>query len=124
MKFKVGDKIYCIKTIESTRFDNTYKHSEVKELSREDAVIYLKSKVEKYIEFRTGDQYTILSMQPMSTGLTPNGIEVKLKGKNNIVRKDIEFIEENFLYLKEFRKIKLDELSDTNFVSFLKKIKK
>jgi len=129
---KKGDKIYCIKDLEETHYKSigtkigilgngfAYKGKLIDEMNEDEMNEFLTDKLKKdifetTIRFQKGKSYTIKSI------LVDIIIEDKDGSKEFTT---LEIINEYFVSERQYRKMKLEELSDINFNNFLNKLKK
>lgn len=130
---KKGDKIYCIKNLEETHYKSietkvgilgngfAYKGKLIDEMNVDEMNEFLTDNLKKdifetTIRFQKGKSYTIKSM--LSNEITL----IDINGSTEFTT--LEIINDYFVSEKQYRKMKLEELSDINFVNFLNKMKK
>jgi hypothetical protein len=135
---KMGDKVVCIKNILTKRsIDKKIDHDlneelynnfkEQKYLKADEIMIKIDKNQKDVIIFENGKVYEVAKDFAGIITIKDDLGEYKTFSDSNI--KDItDFVDcnfsEHFITLKESRKKKLEELSDENFNSFLKSLKK
>lgn len=116
-KLKIGDTVICITKMEVTMFKPDFIHNlyinkrKVSDLPIEEIL----ENRETYTKFEEGKKYTIRTKQLNEFSLKNE------KSADIITQQDLL---ENFVIEKEYRKMKLETLSDNNFSEFLKNMKK
>lgn len=135
---KKGDKLYCIKTYESTKpiiRDGSYykrlyylNNTDWSDLTEEEKIEH------NNFDFRERQPYDDLIKDKIYKVICKLGPEITINTEISDITfctyykednyKDEKFLNEYFVSFIEGRKIKLQELSDDTFSNFLKKIKK
>jgi hypothetical protein len=133
----VGDKLYCVKTLNNTRkiFRDAKYYERLNYFNNKDWTDLTENEKIEYnnFDFRKEEEYEYLIKDKYYTIIDKFGqeLEITTEDKYSLTISNSklcdykeDFLNEYFITEIEGRKIKFDSLSDNNFNSFLKKLKK